>query len=99
MINIRTNHNWHKFKTRHDVPKRTLAKEFDWVDDETYDGFIRRYKDWFHLSEFERISGYSPELKDWDGIKNFTFSSGLLIKLNDDGERYKIAYYWVTNDR
>jgi hypothetical protein len=103
VINIRTNRHWRQFHYRDEIPASVLASDFDWTNaahdehDDYSDGFISYRGDWFHLAEFERI-GDSADLKGWHGIKNFSFSSGVLIRLSDDGETYQIAYYWVTSD-
>lgn len=95
-IQLRTDHKWRPFLTSDEVPERVLTSQFDWIDEGVYDGFFKRYNDWHHLAEFERITPGSDEFKEWDGILNFSFSSGLVIKVSPDCQSYKLAYYWVT---
>ncbi len=102
MIKLRTDHKWRPFRYRYEVPKRVLQNQLDWTtkDHEASgdysDGFVKRYRDWHHVSEFTQIGGI-PELSKWHGILHYSFSSGLVIRLSPDGEEYQIAYYWVTS--
>lgn len=102
MIKLRTDHKWKQFHYRDEVPARVLASEFDWTNNahekhgDYSDGFIKCYREWYHVGQFERLpASDEPALKGWHGLHSFGFSSGLLIKLSDDGEEYQIAYYWV----
>jgi hypothetical protein len=102
-IKLVTNHQWRNLRTRDDVPAKVLASEFDWLkyDEDTgegFDGFIYRRGTWHHLSEFTRLdSAPDDALRAYDGIRHYSFSSGVVIKLSPDGEQYKIAYYYVTS--
>ena len=93
-LNIRTDGKWHDFKYRDEVPAKVLRNEFDYQGADVSDGYFK-YKDaWHHLDQFMR----TDEPKGWDGILNYSFSSGLLIKVSRDGEQYKIAYYWMSSE-
>lgn len=89
-MKIQTDKKWKQFKYRDEVPKRVLAGQFDWTKSE--DGFFKYQNTWYHLSEFERVP-VSSDLAGWDGIKNESFSTGVLIKLSRDGEEYIAASY------
>lgn len=92
MIKIITDHKWKDFLCRHEVPKEILKSQFDYLSEDEQYGFIKYKGSYHHTSEFVRIPSVE-ELKGWDGIKNFSFSNGILIKLSKDGESYQIAYY------
>lgn len=94
-LNIRTDNKWHQFKYRYEVPAKVLKSEFDYQsEDDVSDGYFKYKGAWHHLDQFMR----TDEPKGWDGILNYSFSSGLLIKVSRDGEQYKIAYYWVSSE-
>lgn len=91
-MKIKTNKHWRSFKSRHEVPAKILKSEFDWLNPDDYgwdDGFIHYRGWWYHLSQFER----SPS-KEWDGAHPDSCFSGILIKLSDDGESYRIGTYF-----
>jgi hypothetical protein len=86
---IITNHHWRDFLYRNEVPEKVIRIDFDWLDDEVFDGFIFYRHNYYHVSEFIR----SIQFKDWHGCSPDSFFSGILIKLSDDGEQYQIATY------
>lgn len=132
-MHIRTNHNWHEFKCRAEVPVKILTNQFDWMipksirdkpelvkkwcrgidgpepelEDNTgdyWDGFFCYRGYWEHTSEYTRITENTSNsfthnipkgdpLGYWDGIKHDSMSTGTLIKLDKDGERYQVASY------
>ncbi|GMV19996.1 MAG: hypothetical protein AMXMBFR56_82200 [Polyangiaceae bacterium] len=105
ILNIRTDDKWKDFVYGADVPEKVRRSEFDWLEDaEGDDHFIKYKNSWYHLGEFIRTRGGGaagspmPDLVEagWDGIKNESYSSGVLIKVSPNGEQYKIGYYWVT---
>jgi hypothetical protein len=96
-MHIRTDRKWKQFKYRDEVPAKILKNEFDWLDDETYDGFFKHHGTWFHLSQFERIPPGADELAGWDGYAGSSYSTGDLIKVSKDGEEYMVASYYVTS--
>lgn len=88
-MKIRTNRQWRHFLYREEVPADVLASQFDWLDADTCDGFIR-YRGWYyHLSQFER-----REVDGWHGVAPDSYFSGVLIRLSDDGETYQIGTYF-----
>ena len=130
-MHIRTNHNWHEFKCRAEVPVKILTSQFDWMIPESirdkpelvkawckgerrpeledmngdyWDGFFCYHGYWEHASEYTRITENTADIpafhapKDspllhWEGIKHDSMSTGTLIKLDKDGERYQVASY------
>lgn len=61
----------------------------DWCDDNYIDGFIYYKRTWYHVSEFVR----TPDHDEWHGYKGDSFFSGVLIRLSNDGEQYRIATF------
>lgn len=94
-MKIRTNNHWRQFKYRDEVPTDILANQFDWTAKDhaehgSYsDGFFEYRGFWYHTADFMRTT-----LPGWDGAHGDSFFSGVLIKLSDDGEEYKIATYF-----
>jgi hypothetical protein len=94
MLKIYTDNKWKQFKYRNEVPVKVLADYFDHLPEEEYgDGFIKYRKTWYHTSDFMRNSGATDLTKGWDGYHSDSYFSGVLIKLSDDGEEYKIGTY------
>lgn len=91
---IITDHKWKPFKYGNEVPKH-VRNDFDWVDEEVnYDDFLFYRGRWYHTSEFMRVNPNSAfALLGYDGYLGDSYFSGVLIKLSDDGEAYKIATY------
>ena len=91
-MDIRTNHKPRALLTRDDVPDQVLESQFDWLDPETYDGFIHYLNTWYHLSEFMRVQ---PEgnlaLLGFDGYAGDSYFSATLIKIVDQGESVILA--------
>lgn len=91
---IRTDHKWKPLRDRYEVPARVLRGSFDWdTEEDLQTGFIRYHREWMHLSEF---TCSDPTLTGWDGVKNWSWSNGVVIKLSTDGEHYKIGYYYLA---
>jgi len=91
-MKIYTDNKWKQFKYRNEVPKNVLADYFEHLpEDECLDGFILYRKCWYHTSDF--MTQTCDEFNGWDGYHGDSFFSGVLIKISDDGEGYKIATY------
>lgn len=96
-IMIRTNNRWRQFVYRCDVPAKVLAGQFDWTNEaheehgDYSDGFLCYRGTWYHLGDFMR-GGLTPDDK-WTGHHGDSYFSGVLIRLSEDGEEYKIATY------
>ena len=109
MLKIYSNHQWRPLIYGYDVPPDVRSDRFDWLEDsESSDGFIKYRNDWFHLSEFVRIStnptgfeyGAEPgtALTKWHGINVDSYSTALVIKVSDDMENYKIGMAIAQSD-
>ena len=55
-------------------------------------GFFNHHGYWYHTADFMRMSEQSP-LGQWDGASHDSMSTGVLIKLDKDGERYQVATF------
>jgi len=86
---VRTNNHWRYFVCRNEVPKDVLDDQFDHLDeDECFDNFFKYRGTWYHTSDFMRI-----EDENWDGSHAHCAFSGVIIKLNKDGEQYKVGMF------
>jgi hypothetical protein len=94
---VKTDRKWHDFVYRDDVPAKVLKSEFDWISSDEVDHFFKYHGSWYHTSQFERISPGSELAADWDGVHPTSASTGDLIKLSTDGERYKIGSVYYTS--
>lgn len=93
-MRIITDHKWHDFKTRDEVPPKVLASEFDYQGPDTFDGYIKHRRFWYHLDQFMRVPNTDdPALSGWDGYLNDSMSTGMLVKVSRDGEQYMIASF------
>lgn len=91
-LKVYTNYHRRLLQYRCDVPEDVLASDFDWLDDDTFDGFFEYRDCWYHICDFMRISDNAPFPGEWDGYSSDSFFSGILIKLLDDGE-YIVGTY------
>lgn len=104
-MKIRTNHHWHEFKTRADVPLKVLREQFDWMvppefkDDipawvasdsaDYWDGFFCHRGFWQHTSEYMRCES----LPGWQGAHHDSMTCGTVLRVNEDGDRYQIGTF------
>ena len=97
---IKSDRKWRPFVYRHEVPIEILSSEFDYQDPENeFTGFFKYKGTWYHLDQFTSTDGYKGVIPvQWNGIKNETFSSGVLIEISEDGEQYRVAYYYTISD-
>lgn len=93
MLRIITNHNWRQFTYRYDVPDEVLKDQFDWLDEETIDGFFCYKGYWYHTSQFTCIVGGDEPINLWHGVHNDSFFSGVLVRLSDDAETYQVGTF------
>lgn len=91
-MKIKTDNKWKPFKDRYDVPKSTLRDQFDWLDEDTFGGFLKYHGTWYHLGQFLRVSKGS-ELAGWDGVVSESMTTGVLIQVGPDGEEYRIGAF------
>lgn len=81
-------------KYRDEVPQKVLDNEFDWLDEDTIDGFICYKKEWFHLSQFMTLDKDSDFNKEgYDGYHGDSYFSGTLIRIVDDESVIMARYY------
>lgn len=92
-MKVYTNYHHRQFKYRNEVPAKTLAENFDWLNEDTIDGFFCYRGNWYHVSEFMRFDQHAPFDQKWDGYLGDSFFSGILISLDPDGETYQVATY------
>ena len=94
-LQITTNTHERFFSYRYEVPEEILKGQFDYQDpEETHDGFFKFKGYWYHLDQFMRIDKNAPDgFQKWDGYHADSFYSGVLIKISDDLETYKVATY------
>lgn len=99
---IYTNHHWRQFKCRNEVPEKVLKDEFDYQDEDASDRYILYKNQWYHLDQFMRFGypfgGDPPNNEDWDGGLNFSAWDGLIVKVSEDQETYKIAYFTTVSN-
>lgn len=91
-MNIKTDGRWKNFKDISEVPKKILS-QFYYLDEDTVDGFLNYENDWYHTSDFMRLS--KDQFPGWDGYSPCSYFSGVLIKLSSDGEQYMIGKYFI----
>lgn len=89
-MKIKTNRHWREILYRYQVPNKILSEQFDWLDEDVIDGFIKYRGVYYHLQEFLRT-----DIPDFCGCLCESYFSAVLIKVSEDGERYQIARaYW-----
>lgn len=101
---ITNNHN-RQFVYRCDVPESVLSNDLDWTtEEEHFDGYLCYRGTWYHVDQFTRFHGtswikspsphapsYEVHSDQWDGYHGDSFYSGVLIKVSEDCETYRIA--------
>ena len=93
-LEISTDNKWKNLLYGNEVPKKILDSEFYYMDDPEASDFIKYRGNYYNASDFMRISPDMPAaMKKWDGYLSDSFFSGILIKLSDDGDQYKIGTY------
>jgi len=94
---IITDHKWHNFKYRNEVPKKVLKDQFSHLDkDDNFDNFFKYKNYWYHISDFIRVENIheNDEFHKWHGYTSDTFFSGVLIKMDEDNEQYMVGMYF-----
>jgi hypothetical protein len=95
-ITITTDHKWKNVISWWDLTEKQQA-DFDWLDDEEKQAcasFVKRRGHVYCLDEISAAYANGPLAADgWDGVASDSFFSGIVIKLSNDGEQYKIGYY------
>ena len=94
MPKILTDNKWKYFKYRYEVPQNVLDQDYDHLDEDSLDGFIKYRRNWYHISDFMLpMSQFDKEFKEWHAYLSDSFFSGILIRVSDDGEQYQIATF------
>jgi hypothetical protein len=102
---ITNNHDRH-FVYRCDVPESVLANDLDWTtEEEHFDGYFCYRGTWYHVGQFMTFHGvawiqsadphasYEVHSDQWGGYHGDSYFSGVLIKLSEDCETYRVATY------
>ena len=92
-VTIRTNHQWRQFRYRDEVPKKVLLSEFDYQDDDVFNGYFKYRGCWYHLDQFMALASSEGPFTGWHGYSGDSYFSGTLIRVSDDGENYQVARY------
>jgi hypothetical protein len=92
-LTIKTNNQYRQTITWNDLSAKE-QKEFDYLetDEEQQEAIFIKYRGViYNMSEFMRIS--AENMKGWHGGVADTFFSGVLIKINDEGDVCMGHYY------
>ena len=102
-VTIISNYQWREFIGFWELNASQQAEiwnqGFDYLDDIESEYFINYRGRWYHLSDFMSLHNkvHCPNPPDfmvgWDGYHSDSFFSGVLIKVSDCGDAYKIATY------
>ena len=92
-LRIITDHKWKNFIYGVELTEKE-RREFDYMDAEEIDtaSFFRYRARVYSIEDFMRIE-HNVALMGWDGYASDSFFSGVVIKISDDGEQYKIGTY------
>jgi len=88
-MKIITNHQWRPFLYSDELTPEEQG-DFDYVDDIAESTFLRYRGVVYDAGEFMRTSE-DGDLAAWDGYHGSSYFSGVLIKISDCGDMYKIA--------
>lgn len=101
-MKIKTDNKWHEILYFSDLPETEqdeLRQDYDYLDEDTLSlGWVKWNTSYFHLEDFLKIDIRTKDLNKWDGIYNFTYDSGLFLKINNSGDKYKIAYFYGSDE-
>jgi len=93
---IITDHKWHNFMVRDDVPSGVLENQFSHLkgDKLCEEGFFKYHEWWYHLSDFSIINKDGPLSRNsWHGYLADSFYSGVLVQVHADHQQYKVGRY------
>jgi hypothetical protein len=93
---IKADGRWHELRYREDVPKQVLKDDFDWLDEDEGNGFFKFQNNWWHLSQIERLPPGPLQDAGWHGAMPWSWSNGILLTLAQDGERYQVGYFYLS---
>tara|TARA_Y100001972_G_scaffold11230_1_gene12185 strand:+ start:176 stop:484 length:309 start_codon:yes stop_codon:yes gene_type:complete len=100
-MQVITNNHERQFVYRYDVPASVLANDLDWTTEEEHLGGYFCYRGtWYHVDQFMSFHGvawiqsaYEVHSDQWDGYHGDSYFSGVLIKLSEDCETYRVGTY------
>ncbi len=91
-VTIKTNKQSRDFLYWNQIPAKVLADQFDHLkEDENFDGFIKYRGNYYHETDFMRAH---EAFKGWDGYLSDSYFSGIVLRIAQDGESYKIGTYY-----
>jgi len=95
-MEIKTNNHARYFLYGYEVPKKVMKEQFSHLaDDEKADGFFKYRGQYYHTSDFLRISEGAPaDMQKWHGVVNDSMFSGVLIRISEDCEQYQVATFY-----
>ena len=95
-MKVITDHKWHDFKFDYEVPEKVLKDLFSHLDEDETDYFFKYHNRWYHISDFMRMEPgtlfYGSN--KWDGYLSDTFFSGILIKMDEDCDKYMVGMFY-----
>ena len=93
-MEIITNYQWRGFLYRDEIPESVLKSDFDYLEPDEIDGFIKYRGRYYHITEFMRFHNENaPFPGDWHGYMCDSAFSGVLVRINGDFSQYQIATY------
>jgi len=98
-VQVTTNNHDRQFLFGYEVPEEVKA-EYDWLDDDSkHDNWIKFKGHHYHVADFMAVNNIvhnpnPPEWQEgWDGYRSDSFFSGVVIKISDDNETYRIGTF------
>lgn len=93
-MNIKTNNHWREFISVYDLTDNE-KEEFDYYDADVLETmlFIRYKREVYALDCFMCIEDRDVFM-DWTGHLGSLYYAGILIKISQDNDAYKIATYY-----
>ena len=101
-LELTTNNHERQFVTGHEVPMGVLRSQFDYMtaDEQSFGSFLKYKGYWYSIGDFMRLPAVISEiwdngspLREWHGYAADSYFSGVVIKISDDGETYRIGTY------
>jgi len=92
-VKVFSNYHWRDFLVAAAVPDDVLANEFDYQDEDVIDGFFYYRNTWYHLDQFMNAPAGAFPGDYWHGYLNDSMSTGVVIRISDDGEQYQVGYF------
>lgn len=96
-MEIKTNYHWREPIYGCQLPEK-YRKGFDYLDDDEYATreFTIYHGIVYDLGDFMRIEVCHPsaEVRRWDAYSPDTYFSGIVIRYDEDCEKFQIGYYY-----